>query len=137
MKRILIVTRFASDAAGLAKALRRAGFSATVLTSIDEARAELAASRVELVVIDLDAKCAAVLDGLSLARELRTAYPATRVVLASACRLTERQLERTDCGACGFLPKPFECDRAAALIHHCVEKPPRSRRLWHAEGAAA
>jgi CheY-like chemotaxis protein len=45
-------------------------------------------------------------DGLELARRLRFAYPAVRVILMSAYHLTRVQLERAQVGDIGFLPKP-------------------------------
>lgn len=72
-------------------------------------------------------------NGLELARELRALNPAMRVLLTSAYLLSERQLERADCGVSGFIPKPYDLAEVVAFIRAKVSAPPSSRRLWHAE----
>jgi CheY-like chemotaxis protein len=48
------------------------------------------------------------LNGLELARHIRHAFPRVRVVLSSAYHLSARQVERADCGAVAFVPKPYQ-----------------------------
>jgi DNA-binding response OmpR family regulator len=55
-------------------------------------------------------------NGIQLARVLRDRHPATRVVLTSAYHLSERQLLRADCGAVGFVPKPFDLSELARFL---------------------
>ena len=136
MQSILIVSCCEREFARLADALEGAQFNVNVVNSAEAARRHLEDRAVVLAVIDIDLTCLPGGNGLDLARHLRSAYPGTRVVLTSACHLSERQLERTDCGVCGFLPKPFGLESAAALIREKVDAAPSSsRRLWHAQSA--
>ena len=104
MRSILIVSCCERESERLADALEGAEFEVSIVNSADAARRHLEDRTVALTVIDIDLKCLPGGNGLDLARQLRSAYPGMRVVLASACHLSERQLERTDCGVCGFLP---------------------------------
>jgi DNA-binding NtrC family response regulator len=136
MQTILIVSRCEREVARLSDALNRTGFSVTVVGSAEAARRHLEFTPVALTVIDIDLKRLPGGNGLDLARDLRSAYPGMRVALTGGCHLSERQLERTDSGACGFLPKPFGLDEAVAFIREKVDAPPSSsRRLWHAQSA--
>lgn len=138
MDRILILANRDGEADELAGALRDAGFEICIVESVDAARAELASAPIDLSIIDLDLRALRGARGLDLARELRTAYPETRVMLTSTSFLSERQLERTDCGALAFLPKPFDLGRAASNVRRCMDCAcEQVRRLWHAQGAAA
>ena len=56
------------------------------------------------------------INGIQLARTLREQHPKTRVVLMSAYHLSERQLLRADCGAVGFVPKPFDLSELARFL---------------------
>ena len=56
-----------------------------------------------------------------------------RVLLTSAYHLSERQLERADCGVSGFIPKPYDIAEVVSFIRTKASGPPSSRRLWHAE----
>ena len=47
------------------------------------------------------------LNGLELARHIRQSFPHVRVVLSSAYHLSARQVERANCGAVAFVPKPY------------------------------
>jgi DNA-binding NarL/FixJ family response regulator len=47
---------------------------------------------------------------------IRERFPQTRVVLTSAYHLSERQLVRADCGAVGFVPKPFDLTELARFL---------------------
>jgi DNA-binding response OmpR family regulator len=127
MDRILIFTKPDSAAAELASVLARDGFDTFTVESRSSVLAELARRHVDLVVIDLD------LRALDLARELRTAYPATRVILTGCVSLSERQLERLDCGAVGFLRKPFDLRGAPSFVRTHLHSHSHFRRLWHAE----
>src|SRR6202012_4298570 len=64
----------------------------------------VASSGIDLALIDLMMPG---LNGLELARQIRRLHPGVRVVLSSAYHLSVRQVERADCGAIGFVPKPY------------------------------
>ena len=120
----------------LASALRVDGFDVRRASTTSEARDLLTDRGVDLVVLDLMIRTEDRTSGLDFARELREKHPEARVLLSSAYSLSERQLERADCGASGFIPKPYEIADVVAFIHGKLASAPSSRRLWHAEPSA-
>lgn len=133
MATILIVDALDGDASLLASALRVEGFQVVLASSAVDARAALEQGAVLLALVDLMLRTDAGANGLELAREIKQAHPAVRVLLTSAYYLSERQLERADCGVSGFIPKPYEIAEVVSFIRQKVTGPPSSRRLWHAE----
>ena len=133
MQSILLIDAPDGDATLLASALRVEGFQVVLATSASAARQALAQNPMILAVVDLMLKTDAGTNGLELARELKNAHPAMRVLLTSAYHLSERQLERADCGVSGFIPKPYDVVEVVSFIRAKVAGPPSSRRLWHAE----
>lgn len=133
MTTILIVDVVDADAAILASALRVEGFEVVTTRTASEAQTILASQPVALTVIDLMLRTEAGANGLELARELRLRYPAMRVLLTSSYHLSERQLERADCGVSGFIPKPYDLREVVDFVRAKVSGPPSSRRLWPAE----
>lgn len=128
MDRILVFSNSDSAASKLVFTLVADGLDAFLVESRSCLQAELTRQQVDLVIIDLD------LRALDLARDVRTAYPLTRVVLTGSVPLTERQLERLDCGAVAFFRKPFDLRSAAPNMRaHLATPVAHSRRLWHAE----
>ena len=101
-----------------------------------EARQALQTTPMVLAIVDLMLRADAGTNGLELARELKNGHPAMRVLLTSAYHLSERQLERADCGVSGFIPKPYDVVEVVSFIRAKVSGPPSSRRLWHAEAAS-
>lgn len=130
---ILLVDTPDGDASLLASALRVEGFQVVLAGSAAEARSTLERTPVLLALVDLMLRTDGVTNGLELAREIKLAYPLMRVLLTSAYYLSERQLERADCGVSGFIPKPYDVGEVVAFIRAKVSGPPSSRRLWHAE----
>jgi DNA-binding response OmpR family regulator len=130
---ILLVDAPDSDAAVLASALRVEGFAVVVASSAPVARTALESRAVSVAIIDLMLRTDTGTNGLELAREIRTGFPFVRVLLTSAYHLSERQLERADCGVSGFIPKPFDVAEVVSFIRQKVSGPPSTRRLWHAE----
>jgi DNA-binding NarL/FixJ family response regulator len=72
-------------------------------------------------------------NGLDLARELRRDHPGTRVLLTSSYHLSERQLERADCGVSGFIPKPYDLREVVEFVRAKLSGPPSSRRFMCSE----
>ncbi|MBS2016621.1 MAG: response regulator [Deltaproteobacteria bacterium] len=132
MQTVLLVDAAAGEAAVLASALRVDGFHVVVASSAQEVREVLAAEAVVVAIIDLMIRTDGG-NGLELARELKTAHPSMRVFLTSAYHLSERQLERADCGVSGFIPKPYDVVEVVTFLRQKVSGPPSSRRLWHAD----
>jgi DNA-binding response OmpR family regulator len=135
MPSILLVDMPEGDAAVLASALRVEGFEVVVAESAVAARGALATGTVAIAVIDLMMRSEGSTNGLELAREIRAHHPTVRVLLTSAYHLSERQLERADCGVSGFIPKPYDVAEVVAFVRQKASSPPSSRRLWHAEPA--
>jgi DNA-binding response OmpR family regulator len=137
MMTILLVDVTDTDASLLANALRVEGFDVLTARTAQAAREILASQHVALSIVDLmlrvndDGKTGS--SGLDFARELRTRYPAMRVLLTSSYYLSERQLERADCGVSGFIPKPYDLAEVVEFVRNKVSAPPSSRRLWCAE----
>jgi DNA-binding response OmpR family regulator len=133
---ILLVDAPDGDASLLASALRVEGFHVMLASSASDARGALAHTPAVLVLIDLMLRTDGGPNGLELAREIKISHPATRVLLTSAYYLSERQLERADCGVSGFIPKPYDVGEVVTFIRAKVSGPPSARRLWHAEEAS-
>jgi DNA-binding response OmpR family regulator len=140
---ILLVDTTDADAAILASALRVEGFDVVVAKTADDARRVLSLHSnggappgpqpIGLTIVDLMLRGEGATNGLELARELRTTYPGMRVLLTSAYHLSERQLERADCGVSGFIPKPYDLREVVEFVRNKLGGPPSSRRLWCAE----
>lgn len=130
---ILLVEPADTDSAILASALRVEGFDVVVARTTTAAREVLATQPVALAIIDLMLRDAAGKNGLELARELKSTYPLMRILLTSSYHLSERQLERADCGVSGFIPKPYDVAEVVAFVRTKVTSPPSSRRLWSSE----
>jgi DNA-binding response OmpR family regulator len=130
---ILLVDALDGDASLLASALRVEGFHVLRATSAAEALTALESTPVALTLVDLMLRTDNGANGLELAREIKNEHPAMRVLLTSAYYLSERQLERADCGVSGFIPKPYDVVEVVNFIQAKVAGPPSSRRLWHAE----
>jgi DNA-binding NarL/FixJ family response regulator len=135
MHTILLVEAPEGDASVLASALRVEGFTVVQVATASAAKEALAelGHDVAMAVVDLMVRGEAGETGLDLAREIRTRHPSTRVVLTSAYHLSERQLERADCGVSGFIPKPYDVGEVVEFVRSKAASPPSSRRLWHAE----
>lgn len=139
MMTILLVDANDADASLLANALRVEGFDVMTVKSAADARARLAAQPAALTIVDLmlrgcgEGHEAQGSSGLDFARELRTRHPGMRVLLTSAYHLSERQLERADCGVSGFIPKPYDLREVVEFVRNKLSGPPSSRRLWCAE----
>ena len=111
--RILVVDDAANQARVTAIGLRIEGFDVETAGDADGALGLLATKAFDLAVLDLMMHGT---NGIQLARLLRERHPTTRVVLTSAYHLSERQLIRADCGAVGFVPKPFDLTDLAHFL---------------------
>jgi DNA-binding response OmpR family regulator len=130
---VLLVDTVDGDATVLASALRVEGFEVTLVASAREAREVLATKPVQLTIVDLMLRSDDGSNGLDLAREFRRGHPGTRVLLTSSYHLSERQLERADCGVSGFIPKPYDLREVVEFVRAKLNGPPSSRRFWCAE----
>ena len=126
MPRVLIVDDEENQRRTLSIGLRLEGFDVVVAGSSQEALRALGAAAashegpsrpqnpgIDLALIDLMMPG---LNGLDLARQIRRLFPTVRVVLSSAYHLSARQVERADCGAIGFVPKPYHLDELCTFL---------------------
>jgi CheY-like chemotaxis protein len=111
--RILVVDDEASQARVTAIGLRGEGFEVETVSNADGALAALSMGPFDLAIVDLMMPGT---NGLQLARLVREQHPRLRVVLTSAYYLSEPQLCRADCGAVGFVPKPFDLTQLARFL---------------------
>jgi DNA-binding response OmpR family regulator len=112
--RVLVVDDEANHVRVLAIGLRIEGFDVLTATDADSAHRALAQNAgIDLVIVDLMMPGT---NGIQFARDLRQRYPEMRVVLTSAYHLSERQLVRADCGAVGFVPKPYDLTELARFL---------------------
>ncbi len=76
------------------------------------------------------------LNGLDVARHITRAHPEVVTILCSAYHLSLSQLDRSNCGAIGFVPKPYcMAELTAYLRERVVPKPASSRRAHLKESA--
>lgn len=98
----------------MAIGLRIEGFDVETAQGAESALAALdAGPPFDLAILDLMMPGT---NGIQLARVVRERHERTRVVLTSAYHLSERQLLRADCGAIGFVPKPFDLSELARFL---------------------
>jgi DNA-binding response OmpR family regulator len=110
---VLVVDDEANYARVVAIGLRFEGFDVETAEDADTALRQLADRPFELALLDLMMPGTS---GITLARIVRERHPMTRVVLTSAYHLSERQLQRVDCGAVGFVPKPCDLTDLAQFL---------------------
>lgn len=113
LPRLLVVEDEASHARVTAIGLRIEGFDVEVAPNADAALHLIATQPFDVAVVDLMLPGT---NGIQLARLIRETHPRIRVVLTSAYHLSERQLLRADCGAVGFVPKPFDLGELARFL---------------------
>jgi DNA-binding response OmpR family regulator len=111
--KVLVVDDEANHARVMAIGLRIEGFDVETACDAESALAQLRAQPFDLAIVDLMMPGT---NGIQLARLVRERHPHTQVVLTSAYHLSERQLTRADCGAVGFVPKPFDLTELARFL---------------------
>lgn len=117
----------AAAARQLAIALAVEGVETRQVSGAIEALAELERGPVDLVLLELMLPG---INGIELARMLRSRFPDLRIVLTGSYHLSERQLRNSDCGALAFVPKPFEASTVAGFLRSKIpSSPPSSARL--------
>lgn len=111
--RVLVVDDEANHARVMSIGLRIEGFEVETAQDAEGAMRHLGAGEFDVAIVDLMMPGT---NGIQLARMVRERFPQTRVVLTSAYHLSERQLVRADCGAVGFVPKPFDLSELARFL---------------------
>lgn len=120
MPRVLIVDDEENQRRTLSIGLKLEGFEVVAAASGEEALRVLAAHPVDIALVDLMIPG---VNGLEVARMIRRMFPAVRVVLSSAYHLSARQVERADCGAVGFVPKPYKLTELSGYLRSKIEIP--------------
>jgi DNA-binding response OmpR family regulator len=133
LPRLLVVDDDANHMRVTAIGLRIDGFDVELAQNADAALELMAGQSFDVAVVDLMLPGT---NGIQLARLMRERHAATRIVLTSAYHLSERQLVRVDCGAVGFVPKPFDLTELARFLRSKLPGDDRQRPLT-ASGAAA
>ena len=132
--RVLVVDDETNHARVMAIGLRIEGFEVETARDADSAMTLLASSPFDMAIVDLMMPGT---NGIQLARMVRERHAATRVVLTSAYHLSERQLVRADCGAVGFVPKPFDLSELARFLKAKMAAPAVETGPFAYPGAAA
>jgi DNA-binding response OmpR family regulator len=120
LPRVLVVDDETNHARVMAIGLRIEGFEVETAKDADSALGMLEAGPFDLAIVDLMMPGT---NGIQLARMVREQHAATLVVLTSAYHLSERQLLRADCGAVGFVPKPFDLSELARFLKSKLATP--------------
>ena len=110
--KVIVIDDEETKRAQLSSALTVAGFETHAASSADAPHA-VAHGDFDVAIIDLMLHGT---NGFDLARRMRSANPAVRVVLTSAYHFTEVQLARVDCGAVGFVPQPFAIEELTTVL---------------------
>jgi DNA-binding response OmpR family regulator len=113
LPRLLVVDDEANHARVMAIGLRIEGFEVETASDAESALGLLRQGPFDMAIVDLMMPGT---NGIQLARMVRESFSKTQVVLTSAYHLSERQLVRADCGAVGFVPKPFDLTELAAFL---------------------
>jgi DNA-binding response OmpR family regulator len=111
--KVLVVDDEADNACVLAMGLRMERFEVETASNAEEALLTMAGATFDFAIVDLMMSGT---NGIALARMIRERFPCARVVLISAYHLSERQLVLADCGAVGFVPKPFDLSELASFL---------------------
>lgn len=119
MPRVLIVDDEENQRKTLSIGLGLEGFEVRVAASGLEALRLLELEPFDLAMVDLMMPG---LNGLELARQIRQSFPEVSVVLSSAYHLSARQVERADCGAIGFVPKPYNLSELSEFLRAKAEQ---------------
>jgi DNA-binding NtrC family response regulator len=96
------------------------GFDAVPAESLAQARAQLAARKIDAVLLDIRLRDG---DGLDLLDELRRAKNTLPVIVATAFGDSERAIRAMRLGAFEYVTKPFDLDALLATIARAVETP--------------
>ena len=116
MARVVVIDG-SQEARTLCAELELEGYEVVQFDDPKTALAELRGSPADVVFVELMIPGTT---GLAFARTIRDRCPGARVVLTGAYHLSERQLVRADCGAIGFVPKPYGLRDVAAFLQSKV-----------------
>jgi CheY-like chemotaxis protein len=115
MTSVLVVEDDATFRSTLARDLGSRGHSVTVASGVDDAVAELASGRFEVLLTDLRLGGR---DGIDLLKRARTVAPATRSILMSGFASARDYQRAIELGAVRVLCKPFSSAELNQAIEH-------------------
>jgi DNA-binding NtrC family response regulator len=114
--KILIIDDEEAARYGMARALKN--YSVAEAASVDEARKSIAASRPDLILLDINLPGAS---GLDYLRELAATDDAPPVVMITAHGSERTAVEAIKAGAYDYLAKPFEVDELRLVAKNALE----------------
>jgi DNA-binding response OmpR family regulator len=129
--RLLVVEDTRPLAEYVSVACHAKGFAVDLAYSLSEARAAVAGTFYETIVLDLGLPDG---DGLEWLQEIRRAGPHTPVLILSARDTPQTVVEGLDFGADDYLTKPFEMEILVARIRALLRRPSASHGTVLTEG---
>jgi DNA-binding NtrC family response regulator len=130
MSNILIVDDEESICWGLSRLLGDEGHAVSVASSAEEALEKVPAGRPDLIVLDVRLPG---MDGLTAMSKFREVAGAVPIVVITAFGSLNTAVAALGEGAFDYLPKPFDLDQAAAVIHRALAAPESSSAVDNAE----
>jgi two-component system nitrogen regulation response regulator GlnG len=121
---ILIVDDEESICWGLSRLLSGEGHEVRVASSAEDALEAVPASRPDLIVLDVRLPG---MDGLSAMSRFRELVGQVPIVVITAFGTLNTAVAALSEGAFDYLPKPFDLDQAAAVIHRALAAPDKSQ----------
>ena len=104
-KRILLIDDDESMLATSSRMLRAHGFEVAKANDQEKALAQLAQSRPELIIMDIQMRA---WDGFELFDQIRADHPNLPTIIVTAEQSVTRAIDATQKGAFSYLPKPVE-----------------------------
>jgi DNA-binding response OmpR family regulator len=117
----LLVEDEANLAIALKIALKKLGMPARHATTIQGARAEIAAQAPDFILLDRNLPDG---DGLDLCRDLRESGYAGVILMLTAIGETQEKVRGLDAGADDYLPKPFSWAELEARVRALARRRP-------------
>ena len=117
--RVLIVEDQADSAEFLRLLLEPEGCVVKIAATAQQARAEVAASNPDIILMDLMLPD---VEGLDLLREFRTLSPESQVIVVSGYGSISVAVEAMESGALSFIEKPINANVLMAQLHKAAEK---------------
>lgn len=117
--RLLVIEDDPALGASLARTLRFEGYAPTLVTSGEDALAELERQSVGCILLDLGLPG---ISGFELTRRLRRLGDLTPILMLTARQLTGDRVAGLDAGADDYLVKPFEVEELLARIRALLRR---------------
>jgi len=112
MVQVLVVDDQEDKRTALSSALALRGFEVEGVGSA-EASDRVRDSQPPIAIVDLMLHGTT---GFELARRLREDAPSTRVILTCEYHFSQTQLEKANCGAIAFVPRPFAVEELSEFL---------------------